>query len=34
MAADQVGGAHQTEHRLVAGRLKRPALPNLTLQGG
>ena len=34
MAADQVGGAHQTEHCLVAGRLKRPALPNLALQGG
>jgi hypothetical protein len=34
MAADQVGGAHQTEHRLVAGRLERPALSNLTLQGG
>ena len=34
LAADQVRGPQQAEHRLVAGRLKGPALPNLTLQGG
>jgi len=34
LTADQVGRPQQPEYRLVAGRLKGPALPNLTLQDG
>jgi len=34
LAAHEVRGPQQPEHRFVAGRLEGPALPNLTLQGG
>ena len=34
LAANQVGGPHQAEHGFVRRRLERPALSQLTLQGG